>query len=216
MPLPSADLTARNLQALAERWAANTASERAGFQSWMLEFLEALGAERPLPPTPEHQFELPVRVVDREGRESVNFIDYWKAGHVAVEAKALGGSTDTADDRGLRKAFGQVRNYVAHVPGTLPPYLMVVDVARTAIVWDRWSGAYGWGRPSDSDLVNIASQAPDGHCSAEVGRSLNWPKFNGDILLRRWTLLATDRLRRIFGAEVWRSTFPGCIQVIYG
>jgi hypothetical protein len=33
MSIPSADLTARNLQALAERWAASTASERAGFQS---------------------------------------------------------------------------------------------------------------------------------------------------------------------------------------
>jgi hypothetical protein len=54
----------------------------------MLEFLEALGAERPLPPTSEHQFELRVRVVDREGRESVNFIDYWKAGRVTVEAKS--------------------------------------------------------------------------------------------------------------------------------
>ena len=143
MPLPSPLESARNLQALAERCAANTANERASFQSWMLDLLdllEALGAERSLPPTPDHQFELPVRVVDREGRESVNFIDYWKAGHVAVEAKALGGA---ADDLGLRKAFGQVRNYVAHVPGTPPPYLMVVDVARTAIVWDRWSGAYG-------------------------------------------------------------------------
>ncbi len=128
MPIPSPEPTARNLQALAERWAANTASERAGFQFWMLEFLEALGAERPLPPTPAHQFELPVRMVDREGRESVNFIDYWKAGHVAVEVKALGGA---ADDHGLRKAFGQVRNYVAHVPGTPPPYLMVVDRAGT-------------------------------------------------------------------------------------
>lgn len=132
--------TARKLQALAERWAPNSANERAAFQSWMLDFLEALGAERPLPPTPDHQFELPVRVVDREGRESLNFVDYWKDGHVAVEAKAFGGA---ADDLGLRRAFGQVRNYVAHVPGTPPPYLMVVDVARTAIVWDRWSGAYG-------------------------------------------------------------------------
>ena len=140
MPIPSLPDTARKLQALAERWAPNSANERASFQSWMLDLLEALGAERPVPPTPEHQFELLVRVVDREGRESVNFIDYWKAGHVAVEAKAFGGA---ADELGLRKAFGQVRNYVAHVPGTPPPYLMVVDVARTAIVWDRWSGAYG-------------------------------------------------------------------------
>ena len=140
MTIPSPDLTARNLQALAERWAPNTANERASFQSWMLDLLEALGAERPLPPTPEHQFELPVRVVDREGRESVNFIDYWKAGHVAVEAKVIGGS---ADDLGLRKAFGQVRNYVAHVPGTPPPYLMVVDVARSASSLPRSGGFEG-------------------------------------------------------------------------
>jgi hypothetical protein len=71
MPLPSATDTARNLQALAERWVPNTANERASFQSWMLDLLEALGAGRPLPPTATHQFELPVRVVDREGRESV-------------------------------------------------------------------------------------------------------------------------------------------------
>ena len=58
----------------------------------------------------------------------------------ARKVQALGGA---ADDLGLRKAFGQVRNYVAHVPGTLPPFVMVVDVARTAIVRDRWTGAYG-------------------------------------------------------------------------
>lgn len=58
----------------------------------------------------------------------------------ARKLQALGGA---ADDLGLRKAFGQVRNYVAHVPGTLPPFVMVVDVARTAIVRDRWTGAYG-------------------------------------------------------------------------
>ena len=140
MPLPSVEDTSHRLRALAERWAPSTANERSSFQSWMLDFLDALGAERPVPPTDEHRFELPVRVVDREGREATNFIDYWKAGHVAVEAKALGGM---ADDLLLRKAFGQVRNYVAHVPGTPPPYLVVVDVARTAIVWERWSGAYG-------------------------------------------------------------------------
>jgi hypothetical protein len=134
------DDTSRRLRDLAERWAPSTANERASFQSWMLDLLDALGVDRPVPPTDDHRFEFPVRVVDREGREATNFIDYWKAGHVAAEAKAGGGG---ADDLLLRKAFGQVRNYVAHVPGTPPPYLMVVDVTRTAIVWDRWTGAYG-------------------------------------------------------------------------
>jgi hypothetical protein len=71
MSIPSLPDTARKLQALAERWAPNSANERASFQSWMLDLLESLGVERPLPPTAERQFELPVRVVDREGRESV-------------------------------------------------------------------------------------------------------------------------------------------------
>jgi hypothetical protein len=43
----------------------------------------------------------------------------------------------------LRKAFGQARAYAAHLPGAPPPYLLVLDVARTLTVWDRWSGAYG-------------------------------------------------------------------------
>ena len=42
-----------------------------------------------------------------------------------------------------RKAFGQVRTYVAHVSGSPPPFLMVLDVPRHRMVWDRWSGRYG-------------------------------------------------------------------------
>ncbi|MGH7621105.1 MAG: DNA methyltransferase, partial [Gemmatimonadaceae bacterium] len=32
---------------------------------------------------------------------------------------------------------------MANVSGDPPPYLMVLDVPRTLIVWDRWNGAYG-------------------------------------------------------------------------
>ena len=139
MPFPS-DAPAR-LRDLARAWADTTANERASFQTWMLRFCEALGVATPEPPTDAYRFELPVSAVDREGRESTNFIDCWKAGHFALEAKASG--DDSRNDALLRKAFGQVRNYVAHVSGDPPPYLMVLDVARTLIVWDRWSGAYG-------------------------------------------------------------------------
>ncbi len=129
------------LRDLARAWADTDVNERASFQTWMLRFCEALGVATPEPPTDAYRFELPVSVVDREGRESTNFIDCWKAGHFALEAKASG--DETRNDALLRKAFGQVRNYVAHVSGDPPPYLMVLDVPRTLIVWDRWSGAYG-------------------------------------------------------------------------
>lgn len=132
------------LRALAQAWAGNTANERASFQSWMNAFCDALGVAPPVPPTDDYRYELPVQMVDREGRESTNFIDCWKAGHFALEAKASGERQDNVrNDSLLRRAFGQVRNYVAHVSGDPPPYLMVLDVPRTLIVWDRWSGAYG-------------------------------------------------------------------------
>ncbi len=129
------------LRELAQAWAGTNVNERAAFQTWMLRFCEALGVATPDPPTDAYRFELPVQAMDREGRESTNFIDCWKSGHFAIEAKASG--DDRRNDSLLRKAFGQVRNYVAYVSGDVPPYLMVLDVPRTLIVWDRWSGAYG-------------------------------------------------------------------------
>lgn len=147
------------LRLLTESWVPTSASERAAFQPWLIAFCEALGVPAPTPPTEHYTFELPVSVIDKDGRESKNFIDCWRTGHFAMEAKA----TDVADgnDAPLRKAYGQVRNYAAHVKGASPPYLMVVDVPRTLIVWDRWSGEYG-GFPAGY-RINLATlhERPD-------------------------------------------------------
>ncbi len=129
------------LRSLAERWKDVDANERASFQTWFLQFCEALGVPSPAVPTDDFRFELPVKVVDREGELATNFVDAWRAGHFAMEAKMSDAAKN--NDALLRKAFGQVRTYVAHVSGTPPPYLMVVDVPRTLILWDRWSGSYG-------------------------------------------------------------------------
>jgi hypothetical protein len=139
--LPPPSEAAKRLKELAEKWAGVEANERAAFQTWFTGFCHALGVPAPEVPTDDYRFELPVKVVDRDGELATNFIDCWHAGHFALEAKMsdAGAKADTL----LRKAFGQVRNYVAHVPGTPPPYLMVVDVPRTLMVWDRWSGSYG-------------------------------------------------------------------------
>ena len=150
MPLPSIPEAAGQLKAFAERWAGNTANEKAAFQTWMIEFCAALGVDPPSVPTDAHRFELAIKVVDRDGNLATNYIDYWKAGHLALEAKAAHAGVNAEVRSGgekpdlfLRRAFGQVRNYVAHVSGTPPPYLVVVDVPRTLIVWDRWTGQYG-------------------------------------------------------------------------
>jgi len=150
-----APTAASRLRDLTASWASTQASERASFQPWLIQFCDALGVPAPVPPSEQYQFEYPVRVIDRDGREATNFIDCWKAGHFALEAKA----TDVADanEQPLRKAFGQVRNYVAHTKGAAPPFLMVVDVPRTLIIWDRWSGEYG-GFPAGY-RINLATLA---------------------------------------------------------
>ncbi len=145
---------------MAERWAANIdATERGAFQPWFIELCEALGVPKPSQ-TSDYQFELPVRVVDREGELATNFIDAWHTGHFAMEAKMS--EPGRQNDALLRKAFGQVRTYVSHVPGTPPPYLMVVDVPRTLIVWDKWSGSYGdFGAGRRIALSSLHERADD-------------------------------------------------------
>lgn len=79
------------LRNLTREWAASEASERQLFQPWLARFCEALEVPRPgSPPTDDDSFERPVKVIGGDSRESTNFIDYWKAGYVAVEAKASG------------------------------------------------------------------------------------------------------------------------------
>lgn len=133
---------APRLQAMMARWAENRLSERAALQPFIIELCAALGVAAPAPDDADrYQFELPVHVTERDGQTTTNFIDCWKAGHFALEGKATG--DDLPHENRLRKAFGQVRTYVAHVFGDAPPYLMVLDVPRHLIIWDRWSGRYG-------------------------------------------------------------------------
>ena len=141
MPPHSPTDAARALRDMSSRWRASGLGERQAFHSWFLDFCAALGIDAPAPDGADsYCFEQPVKVISGEGAETTNFIDLWKAGHVALEAKAGG---TASNDVLMRKAFRQVKSYIAAEPGTVPPYLMVVDVPRELIVWDRWSGAFG-------------------------------------------------------------------------
>jgi hypothetical protein len=144
------------LRALAQRWAEAKAAERANYQLYLIELCEALGVERPRPAGGGYQFEFPIAMVSRDGKESSNWADLYKAGHFLLEAKDEG--EETTSDVLLRKAFGQARIYAGQVAGDPPPYLLVLDVGRTLVVWDRWSGSFGGF--SAGRRINLA-QLPD-------------------------------------------------------
>ncbi len=137
---------ATNLQDLATYWAGAKAGERANLQTYVSRLCRALLLPEPGYRGSGYEFELQIDAITVEGKESANFIDCWKTDCFALEGKddAPGAKGKAANEALLRRAFGQVRNYVHHVPGAVPPpYLLVLDVGATLIVWDRWAGTYG-------------------------------------------------------------------------
>lgn len=131
----------QDLKSLATRWADVPAGERANAQLYLSQLTAALGVESPRPRGSGYEFEYPVKVVSRDGRESTNFIDLYREGCFVLEAKDMAG--EGSDDARLRRAFGQALSYANAVPGGPPPYLIVLDVGRTLLLWDRWEGSFG-------------------------------------------------------------------------
>ncbi|MBP9896931.1 MAG: class I SAM-dependent DNA methyltransferase [Gemmatimonadales bacterium] len=161
MPLPTPAEVAPALRTLAERWATSTLGERQAFQSWFRDFCDALGVDQPAPHEQgTYCFEQPVKVITADGNLATNFIDCWKAGHFAVEAKATGNG-EGPKDVPLRKAFKQLTQYVAAEPGTIPPYLMVVDVPRELIIWEGWRGGFGGFAAGRRILLDQLPDRPD-------------------------------------------------------
>lgn len=130
------------LRALAEKWANVPAGERANYQIYLADLADALGVARPQPRGSGYEFEYPLPTMDRNtGKEKKNFVDLYRVDYFVLEAKDKGG--DGAGETALRKAYAQAKHYTVDLPHAPPPYLLVLDVGRTLLVWDRWSGTYG-------------------------------------------------------------------------
>lgn len=156
-PMPG---TPAALKALADAWVGVTASERANAQPYIGELCDALGVPRPRGAGSGYQFEFPVKIGTRDGSETQGFVDCYKAGHFVLEAKdADAGASDSA----LRKAFGQARLYALNDPtGMAPPYLLVLDVGKTLLVWHKWGGAYqGYQAGHRIDLATLHMRPAD-------------------------------------------------------
>jgi hypothetical protein len=160
MPSHPASTPAVALSALRERWGAAKPAERANAQSYLRELCEALSVPTPLPAGSGYEFELPVKLVTRDGTEVQGFVDCYKQGHFVLEAKDADGP---ASDLALRKAYGQARQYAMHDPtGSAPPYLLVLDVAKILIVWHRWGGTYqGFAAGHRIDLPTLEQRPAD-------------------------------------------------------
>jgi hypothetical protein len=148
------------LRALRDRWAGVPAAERANAQSYISELSAALGVQAPQPAGSGYEFELPVKLITRDGTETQGFIDCYKTGCFILEAKDVAGG---ASDVALRRAYGQARQYAAHDPsGTAPPYLLVLDVAKTLLVYHRWGGTYqGFAAGHRIDLATLDQRRAD-------------------------------------------------------
>ncbi len=147
------------LSQLADKWKDAPPGERAQLQSYIIELCHALGIDPPGLKGSAYEFELAITVTEKAGTDSSNYIDCWKAGHFALEGKHF--QAKESEDIRLRRAFGQVKSYANGVPER-PPYIMVLDVGRTLLFWDRWSGDYGgFGVFKRIDLSRLGENAED-------------------------------------------------------
>ncbi|MFL5384088.1 MAG: class I SAM-dependent DNA methyltransferase [Longimicrobiaceae bacterium] len=191
------------LRALAEKWDAVPLGERATFQSYVGELCTALGVASPMRGS-GYEFEFPVTTTDRHtGKESTNFIDLYRRGHFILEAKHV----DAGADRVLGAAYGQAKGYAGDVAHGPPPYLMVMNVARTLLLWDRWGGNYGginaarridlrtlWQRDDEVELLRAVWEHPE---------SLN-PAVRGRVVTRE----VAERLAKLSASLEGRGIEP--------
>lgn len=217
---PSPVAIADALRELAVRWADARARERANYVLYLGELCAAIGVEGPRPAGSGYEYEFPVRVINRDGKEATNFVDLFKRDHFILEAKDR--EAERSNDVMLRKAYGQARSYVTHLPGKIPPYIMVLDVGRTLVIWDRWEGSFGgFGagkridlpslheRPADIALLRDIWEWPDARDPRE--RALVVTKAIAEKLAR----LAASLEARGFGQERVSRFLMRCVFTMF-
>jgi hypothetical protein len=148
------------LRVLADRWSVAEAAERANFQPYLIELCHALRVEPPRPAGSGYEFEYNIAQTLPDGREAPGFIDCYKRGHFILEAK------DEEEGRSreamLRLAFGTAKARLANLRDPAPPYLLVMDVGTTLMVWDSWDGGFGGFQTGRRiDLARLADRDAD-------------------------------------------------------
>ncbi|MDB4949187.1 MAG: hypothetical protein JWM27_1836, partial [Gemmatimonadetes bacterium] len=154
--------TSERLRALAERWAHVPAREMANFQMYVTELLVALGLPVPEPGGSGYEFEFPLRSIDRaSGKLSAQRIDLYRRGHFVMEGKHADAARSY--ELVLRAAYQQARSYAYELADDVPPFIMVMDVGRTLLVWRLRGARYeDWTIPLRRiELARLADDEAD-------------------------------------------------------
>lgn len=123
-----------------------------------------------------------------DGTESPDFVDLYKRDHFILKTKdaRANGSTDML----LLRAWGQASQYASNDPsGSLPAYLLVLDVGITMLAWDRRTGTHGaFASAKRIDLSALANRPDD---------SVQCPPFRETISGAHGALVQPDDARRL-------------------
>ncbi len=140
------------LRALAEKWDAVPTAERTDYQPYVNELCDALGVVRPQSRESGYAFEYPVSTTDRRtGKKTTKHIDLYRQGHFVLLARNV--DPGAGANRVLAPAYGLAKRYADQVPHGPPPYVIVLNVGRRLLYWDRWSGEYaGFNAPRIIDV----------------------------------------------------------------
>ena len=138
------------------RWSASRGHEQKVDQMFCVELCEFLGVPTPDPSNEAQEsycFQHRVNVLQGDGTESPQRIDFYKRGHFVFESKQ--GSERRDKDKGtavrgtvgwgtaMRSAFKQAHTYAQNLPEGRPPFIITCDIGYMFEVWPGFSGNYG-------------------------------------------------------------------------
>lgn len=134
-----------------ERWQNVSGNERANYQLFLTELCAALALPKPDPASSEtsenvYVFERRVDIYSPDGSVNRGYIDLYKRGCFALEAKQTGKEIQTVGwDKAMLAAQRQADTYIRALPSDegRPPFIVVVDVGRSIELYSEFSRSGG-------------------------------------------------------------------------
>lgn len=153
------------------KWQNSGGNERANYQGFFLDLVEALGVDGPPPKgnvaDDPYCFDKDIKVYHPSGKVTPGYIDFYKADHFIIEAKQ--GSAQTGKGtakrgtptylKAMEKAFVQAIAYTRNV-STKPPFLLTCDIGSHFELWTGFNGDYGgYAARQDIELAALRREA---------------------------------------------------------
>ncbi len=158
---------AQRVQQFLTVWQGSQGNERANYQNFFRDWCDALGVEAPPPkgnvPGDPYCFDKEIRFFHSDRDVTTRFADFYKAGHLLIEAKQGSDTTGKGTAKrgtesyrkAMEKAFFQARSYARQLD-TKPPFLLTCDIGSHFELWMGFSGDYGgYGARERIELADL-------------------------------------------------------------